>query len=633
MMAFFGGDRAFEFLAGQYRNWTGTARQQAMADAYNPILRGILLPGAVYYSLLSWRHWRNETGDNLPILVGISLVTALCYAGFLKFALPRGKTSLARLEAVGAGANLLMYSNVVVYLLLHFEQEALVYFVLTTVVFATSGVTLRTALTSVALSIATLLLFVRSGSPELFAEFAFVSIATAFVAFGMAALLRKAILRQIDARLRADRMAHQDPLTGIPNRRSIFAQIDVLVQARTPFWIGILDLDGFKSINDVYGHVTGDRLLCELVKRLAEVEPGRVSLGRIGGDEFAILVEGDVNSEDVGSLGDRMIAEISLPYNISPLQLSISGTVGFAHFPTMSSTARQIYEKADFALYRGKQFARRRTTIFTFKEDNEMRQRIELERGLREGNLESELYVVFQPQMNLIENRIVGFEALARWQSPTLGPVAPDLFIKAAERTGLIQKLTRVLFSKALDALETWPGDISMSFNLSAQDVADRAFMFSLASKVFLRGIDPGRVEFEITETAIMKDIVAASSVLSELSEVGFKIALDDFGSGYSSFEYIDQLPLNKIKIDKSFVRKVPHSAPSRAIVAGVLALCRNLDLQCVLEGVETEDELTILTPLSPQIIQGYLFGKPMNSTAVEQFLAQQSLTADGRKA
>ncbi|MCZ8177422.1 MAG: EAL domain-containing protein [Rhizobium sp.] len=588
-----------------------------MADAYRPIVRGFLLPGAAYYYLVTWLHWRDESGSDLVILAGISLLTAVLYTVFRWVLLPAGKTSLLRLEAVGFLTNLLMYSNVLAYMLLHFEEQKLIYFVLMAVVFSTTGVTLRATLASVILSIGSLFWFSSQASPEVANQFVFIGLATSFAAFGMASLLRKAIMRQIDARLLADQLASRDSLTGIANRRSIFSRIEALVEDKTPFWIGILDLDGFKSINDLYGHAVGDQLLCEVVERLERREMQGVQIGRIGGDEFAILIVGAAEADQIETFGSSVIADISKPYDLSPLRLQIGDTIGFAHFPSMAEDARKIYEKADFALYRGKQFARRQTIIFDEAQDLEMRETLSLERALREAKLEDELYLLFQPQKDMARDRVVSFEALARWQSPTLGPVRPDQFIRAAERAGLIQSVTRILFAKALDAIELWPSDITVSFNLSAQDLADRAFIFSLVADVARRGIAPSRIEFEITETAVMKDIAASRVLLEDLSSAGFKIALDDFGSGYSSFEYIDQLPLDKVKIDKSFVRKVAASPTSREIVAGVITLCRNLGLKCVLEGVETEAEMEILSPLSPPLIQGYLFGKPMSQRDV----------------
>ncbi|MGQ3077838.1 MAG: putative bifunctional diguanylate cyclase/phosphodiesterase [Allorhizobium sp.] len=592
-----------------------------MAEAYRPIVRGFLLPGAAYYFLVTWLHWQDESGFSLLILGGISLLTAVSYTAFRWLLLPAGRTSLPRLEAVGFATNLLMYSNVLAYMLLHFEEQKLIYFVLMAVVFSTSGVTLRATLASVVLSIGSLFWFSAQASPDVAKQFVFIGLATSFAAFGMASLLRKAILRQIDARLLADQLAARDSLTGIANRRSVFSRIDELVEEKKPFWVGILDLDGFKSINDIYGHAVGDHLLCEVVERLKLRQRQGLEFGRIGGDEFAVVIEGDPGEIEVEAFGNSLIYDISQDYDFQPLQLSVSGTIGFAQFPEMGTTARQIYEKADFALYRGKQFARHQSTIFTVDQDKEMRESLALERALREARMEDEFHLLFQPQFDIAARRVVSFEALARWQSPTLGPVRPDRFIRAAERAGLIQQVTRILFGKALDALELWPDEITISFNLSAQDLADRAFVFSLVAQVHARGISPARIEFEITETAVMKDIATSRILLEDLSSAGFKIALDDFGSGYSSFEYIDQLPLNKVKIDKSFVRKVADSVTSREVVAAIITLCRNLHLKCVLEGVETESEMATLAPLSPQLIQGYLFGRPMSQRDVLSLL------------
>ncbi|MDH4442201.1 MAG: EAL domain-containing protein [Rhizobium sp.] len=604
-------------LKNQYHAWTSATRRRAMADAYRPIVRGFLLPGCAYYLVVTWGHWQDESGSHFLILAGLSLATALAYALFRWVLLPAGGTPLARLEAVGLATNALMYSNVVAYMTLHFEEQKLIYFVLMAVVFSTTGVTLRATLASVVLSIASMFWFATKASPEVAHQFAFIGVATSFASLGMATLLRKAILRQIDARLFADQLASLDSLTGIANRRSIFAKIDRLVENKSPFWIGILDLDGFKSINDIYGHAVGDHVLCEVVDRLGHRHDADVQFGRIGGDEFAVVIVGEREATEVERIGNDLINEISRPYEMQPLLLSIGGTVGFARFPAMGSTARQVYEKADFALYRGKQFARGHTVLFTADQDQEMREALSLERALREANLAEELYLHFQPQFDLRRQKVVSFEALARWQSSTLGLVRPDRFIRAAERAGLIQNVTRVLFGKALDAVDLWPEHITVSFNLSAQDLVDRAFIFSLVAQVTKRGIAAARIEFEITETAVMKDISASRVLLEDLSALGFKIALDDFGSGYSSFEYLDQLPLDKVKIDKSFVRKVSVNATSREIVAGIITLCRNLDLKCVLEGVETDDEMRTLAPLSPELIQGYLFGKPMSQRDV----------------
>jgi diguanylate cyclase (GGDEF)-like protein len=404
----------------------------------------------------------------------------------------------------------------------------------------------------------------------------------------------------------------------------VFEKIDYLVSQGKPFWMGIFDLDGFKAINDVYGHSMGDRLLCAIVDRAIEINVEGAKFGRIGGDEFLAILPGTRSEEEIKHIGKHTIEAISRPYPIDLLDLTVGASAGFAHFPTMGSSSAQLYEKADFALYKAKTNRRGHCFVFDTREDEEMKQAIEIERAMREGDLEQELFLLFQPQYSPEQGRVVGFEALARWQSPQLGLVRPDLFIRAAERAGHIRRVTNILFSKGLAEMAQWPSDISLSFNLSAQDISDRAFVLSLLGQIMQSGIAPQRIEFEITETAVMTDLDTSSKLLEELQASGCRIALDDFGSGYSSFEYIDQLPLDKVKIDRSFVRKVAHSNTSREIVAGVIGLCRKLDLRCVLEGVETQAEMDILGRLQPDLIQGYLFGRPMSAEDARRKILEQ---------
>jgi len=618
-------------LIASYKASIDPSRRQAMAEAYGPIVRSFLLPGAAYYLFITWAHWRDETGLSLAILASISSFTALMFIVLRRYVLINGKITFHNLELSGLLANMLIYINVLSYLLINFEQSKLIYFALMAVVFSTTGVTLRITSFCVALSLATLYWFASSLPPELFSQYVSIGVATAFAAFGMASLLRKAILRQIDARLLADklaakahRLAATDMLTGVPNRRAIFEKIDYLVQHNRPFWMGIFDLDGFKAINDVYGHIVGDRLLCAIVDRAEKIDLEGVTFGRIGGDEFIAILPGDLTEEQIKRLSKDSIEAISRPYAIDSMQLTIGASAGFSHFPSMGCSSAQLYEKADYALYKAKVHHRGQCVLFDKAEDQEMKQAIEIERELREADLEGELFLLFQPQFSPEQQRVVGFEALARWQSPKLGLVRPDLFIRAAERSGHIRKVTDILFKKGLATLATWPSDISLSFNLSGQDLSDRIFVVSLLGQVMRSGISPSRIEFEITETAVMSDLATSTTLLAALRGSGCKVALDDFGSGYSSFEYLDQFPLDKVKIDRSFVRKVPHSATSREIVAGIISLCRKLDLRCVLEGVETEDEMAILSVLEPDLIQGYLYGRPMPGEQVLDLINTQ---------
>ncbi len=262
-----------------YKAWRDPVRKQALADAYSPIVRGFLLPGSAYYLFVTWGHWRDEKGLNFAILAGLSVMTAIIYHLLRRVVLSRKNTPLEILEASGLITNILMCGNVLAYMLLHFEQSKLVYFSLMAVVFSTTGVTLRTTLFSISLSLVSLYWFARGAAADVFSQYISIGVATAFAAFGMATLLRKAILKQIDARLLADelaanaqRLADTDTLTGVPNRRAVFHHLDHLVATQQSFWMGIFDLDKFKAINDVYGHVAGDKLLRAIVARAYDMD-------------------------------------------------------------------------------------------------------------------------------------------------------------------------------------------------------------------------------------------------------------------------------------------------------------------------------------------------------------------------
>ncbi|QGG92186.1 EAL domain-containing protein [Agrobacterium sp. MA01] len=618
-------------LLNQLRISTDPARQQAMVDAYIPILRPILIPACGYYLFVTWEHWQTQTGLMLVAFSLISTTTAFGFYLFHKLLANNRTMSLAKLELHNLAMHLFMYLNLLSYLLVYNVETRYIYFVLLAFIFAITGATTRTVMISVPLTLATLYWFSTSLPEDLYAEYVSIVVATAFASVSMTGLLRHAIIRQIDARLLADELtvkaraiADADMLTGIPNRRAIFEKIDRLIEQRTPFWLGIFDLDGFKGINDVYGHSMGDRLLRASVARATELHFEGAMIGRIGGDEFAVVLTGNVTESQVRALAGSWLKAITAPYIIDNQELSVGASAGFSHYPDMGMASTQLYEQADFALYKAKARFRGQCIVFDTTDSKEMENAIAIERELREGNLEQELFLLFQPQYSPSRQRIVSFEALARWQNPRLGLVRPDDFIRVAERSGFIQKVTAILFRKGLAELKKWPDDISLSFNLSARDISDQTFVLSLLGQIMKEEISPGRLEFEITETAVMSDLTTSSAVLDRLRSSGCRVALDDFGSGYSSFQYLDQLPLDKVKIDRSFIRKVAHSLTSREIVAAIIALCSKLNLRCVLEGVETREEMAVLSALKPDLIQGYLFGRPMSGADATQLIASQ---------
>lgn len=608
-----------------------TAFASAMVDAYRPLMRALLLPILFFHIVLSLLAVLQADGERQLLLLALSATTAGVLVWSWQVWRAPDATGLFRHEVNAFFVNMAILANTYIHLADDFEPTKLVYFVVMPVLFAATAVSVRGAAIAVVLAMAAMLTFLPGLPVSVAQRFVFVALLLGVLGLWTAHLLRSALRRQVEARLLihafaadAQQQAVTDPLTQIPNRRAMFDLMDKHFEAGTPFWLGIVDLDGFKAVNDVYGHAVGDALLREAATRITGAAGSGVVVGRIGGDEFAVLVDGAAGESEVRDLGDDLIMALSAPFEIDFVRLAVGATIGFAERIPQDAAAGHVYERADFALYGAKAESRGQTVVFNAHNNKDMADAKALERALREADLEAELTLVFQPQFSLHEDRIIGFEALARWNSPTLGPVPPDRFIRAAERSGLIGRVTTVLFARGLAAMALWPEDILLSFNLSGHDICDAGVLDSLVDLTRAQNIAPARIEFEITETAVMSDLEHSAANLHRLHEQGFAIALDDFGSGYSSFEYIDRLPLSKIKIDKSFVRKVSESRTSGAIVAAVLGLCRTLDLRCVLEGVETRTELARLEPLKPDLIQGYLFGKPMVLIQTLAVLAQQ---------
>lgn len=428
------------------------------------------------------------------------------------------------------------------------------------------------------------------------------------------------------------RLANVDSLTGLPNRRKFFSSLDALLErpdsGSRRFAVGLIDLDGFKSINDVYGHTAGDLLLNAVAERLQGFAADNVSISRLGGDEFGLLIDDVRDEADVINLGERICAALRAPFDEPAASVNVSASIGLAIFPQAGRTREQLFERADYAMYHGKQRRRGNAVIFDPSHEAEIRDNSTTERGLRSADLERELSVHFQPVFDVGHNRPIAFEALARWDSPELGPIPANIFIALAERTDLITRITATLLRKALAAAKTWPDDIRVSFNLSVRDLLSPASILQIASIVEASGVAAERIDFEVTETAFVGDFERARESIATLKALGARIALDDFGTGYSSLAYIHRLPLDKIKIDRSFVAGVTEQEASVAIVRTIANLCRSLRIQCVVEGAETAAQVEVLRELGCETMQGYFFGKPMPARDVADFIAGASAGA-----
>ena len=434
------------------------------------------------------------------------------------------------------------------------------------------------------------------------------------------------------------RAAQSDALTGLANRRRFFQDLDGAladgVEPRPAFALGLIDLDGFKPINDLYGHATGDHVLTEIGRRLIETAGADATVARLGGDEFGILVRGEALAR-IECFGAEICARLSRPIPLpnSGGTVQVGASIGFASFPDTAGTKELLLERADFALYQAK-IQRRGTAIaFSPAHASTISDRRKIERALQSSDLEAELSLVFQPIVLSSTGRIVGFEALARWTNAELGPVSPADFIPAAERLGLVRSLTEILFRQACATARTWPSDVALSFNLSTHDLAGNDPVERLTALVRSGGLPFDRIIFEITETAFMTDFQSGCAVLQALRDLGCSIALDDFGTGYSSLSYVHRLPLNKLKIDQSFVRSLGTDPTSLAIVQSICNLSDILGMQCVVEGVETAEHVAILRSIGCTMMQGYHFGRPMTALASLAALAGRMPAEDGRPA
>jgi diguanylate cyclase (GGDEF)-like protein len=429
----------------------------------------------------------------------------------------------------------------------------------------------------------------------------------------------------VESQLENSRLANTDSLTGLPNRRQFVTALETALEGAKRddrrFVIGLVDLDGFKMINDLYGHAAGDKVLVEAAKRLQRVSDETTLLARLGGDEFGIIVDRDMSDADLQAVGARLCKALQAPF-ASPAVVEISASVGFAAFPNAGSTADLLFERADYALYHAKRHQRGRSLVFSIEHETEIRRLATLEHCLRHADLESEMSLHFQPIFDVERGKPVAFEALARWVSPILGRVAPDVFIRVAEQSDLINTLTTTLLRRALAEARAWPNDIRVSFNLSMCDLASREAISNIVDIIQQSGLAPSRIDLEVTETALIKDFDQANSSLRTLKALGVGISLDDFGTGYSSLSYLRRFPIDKIKVDRSFISEVETDAPCRAIVKSVIDMTRNLKLACIVEGIETDNQVSVLRSLGCTMMQGYFFGKPMPGHEVLNFLA-----------
>jgi len=429
------------------------------------------------------------------------------------------------------------------------------------------------------------------------------------------------------------RLANMDALTGIPNRRSFERHLaEALARARAggrSIAVARLDLDQFKSVNEVFGQITGDRVLVEVARRLQALKRPSTFVARLDGDNFALIMQEPADRETLARCGEILCEAMRISFDMPLGSVRISASAGYAASEP-DDTAETLFDHADYATWVAKREARGTAVVFTERDARELRQIRRMEHLLHTADLEREIYILLQPQYDMSMGVTTGFEVLARWRSPVLGEVSPSEFIPMAERTGLISRITQTVLRKALAVSAGLPRPLRLSVNLSANDIGSASAIESIVRLVGAEGT-PCRLDFEITETAVMRDLKQANAALLALLQLGARIALDDFGTGHSSLTHVQKLPLHRIKIDRSFVAEVTCDPASRAIIKTMVDLCRNLGLSCVFEGIETEEQLEALVGLGGSVMQGYLFGRPMPADGIAGYLAAEAARAHGR--
>jgi diguanylate cyclase (GGDEF)-like protein len=434
------------------------------------------------------------------------------------------------------------------------------------------------------------------------------------------------VARRIEAEHRARELAHQDSLTGLPNRRQFDQELKVAIAA--PPRIGgthalfMLDLNGFKRINDVYGHATGDEVLISVARRLQRAVREGDLVVRLGGDEFAVLARHLVGAEEATSIALRIMKGFDAPIATGSIQHQVGVGIGIALIPQDGRNSAAIMRKADIALYRAKAEPGSASRFFEAEMDSRIRERDLIERELRSAIKNGVVQPHFQPLMDLRTNQVVGFEALARWTHPTLGDVPPDRFIPIAESCGLLNELTDHLLRQAAHAASQWPEDVTLCFNISPSQLKDPTLGLRILSILGESGLSPRRLEIELTESAMVHDMEGAQQVLGALRGAGVRVALDDFGTGYSSLYHLRNFKVDKIKIDRSFVDSMEREPEAAALVRGLMGLGHGLGLTVTAEGVELPAQAKALLEQGCEQAQGYLYARAMPAAETKAFMA-----------
>jgi diguanylate cyclase (GGDEF)-like protein/PAS domain S-box-containing protein len=428
-------------------------------------------------------------------------------------------------------------------------------------------------------------------------------------------------------------IAYHDSLTDLANRNCFNERLGVAVErtrldVAQRFAVLFLDLDRFKVVNDSLGHVAGNQLLRTVARRLGDnVRPGDL-VARLGGDEFAVLLEQVHEPDDAMALAQRLLAAVSAPVVINGTEIMPGASIGITFSDLGYRSADEVLRDADLAMYAAKADGRRRVMLFDQSMHERIAEKLKLEGDLRRAIGEGQLSLVYQPLYQLSPQRLSGFEPLARWTHPERGPISPAVFIELAEESGHIEALTAWVIDRALEQLAAWhaagnpAGELDMHVNISGRDLGNAELVPQVRAALERHGVPPRCLTLEITETTLMDELEVALGALGALREVGCRFSIDDFGTGYSSLAYLSTLPIDSLKIDRSFVIGMDRQAQNVEIVRAVVNLGRTLGKKIIAEGIETVEQFTTLKQLGVDVGQGYLLSRPLRADHVPALFA-----------
>ncbi|MET0028170.1 MAG: EAL domain-containing protein [Candidatus Thiodiazotropha sp.] len=443
------------------------------------------------------------------------------------------------------------------------------------------------------------------------------------------------ITRRKQLEFELETLAYIDKLTKLPNRRFFMDRLSEAVKEAEVFQSGLavlfLDLDNFKIINDSLGHEVGDFVLSEAAWRIQDTLRSDDIVCRLGGDEFTVIIKGVMEKRELAKIAKAIIREFAKPIDCRDRELRIGASIGIVKYPEDGHDEKELIKNADTAMYAAKHAGKNAFRFFTQDMHQDLHDYLELESALRKAISESGLQLVYQPFFELDTQRITNCEALLRWKHPERGYIPPARFIPIAEQAGLIAEIGDWVFTEVCKQLQRWKFKINVSINVSGNELIDKRFVQRLEKTLIEHDIEAYRLQLEFTEHVLVSKDGSNLSILNALKRTGFRIAVDDFGTGFSSLSYLTELPVDVIKIDKSFITKLPHDRRTIAVVNSIISLADSLDMMTIGEGAENKSQVDWLRAHGCKTIQGYYFYKPMSAQELENLMQPKNIAQIGK--